>query len=607
EKIKKYDAGEVAHIENALKGEFRQRIHRKLNRSEETSIFEEETAKEEQEELATTERFELQHETSKVISEEIENKMAHGFSVETGGEGSAGAYSFYIDAGYNYAGESSSSNSMEKSDQQSSTFSREVTSKAATRIAERRREELVKKVLEEIEETNTHEIDNKGEGATHVTGIYQWVDKVYEVRKYNYGSHMMFDIMVPEPGAFYREALLSHPPEGSEFLEPAPFDKKASEITASNYLKYTKKYKVTGIEPPPLKYITLSKVFKQKAPNNEGTSSSMIEGEEINIPEGYQAVSANVVVSSGYFSGPKVENMDLGKLKAHVRLSLGRKTWDKKQYIGGTKHSYKLNNEKGSIPISLRTFNTTAFIANIEVNCQRTTRAYLEWQIRTHAAIMEQYLNLKMEYEESLAAAGIRQGIAIQGRNPEENRKIEKAELKKLCLSIITGQHFDDFDSLYYPDDSPLPQIKFHTAQSEGLYIRFFEQAFEWENMMYVFYPYFWSRKALWLDRLFIQDTDPLHVEFLKSGSARVVLPVRENFEEPVLHFLETGEIPTTEELCDINSDLYLPIAEEIKEKQGASNGKYRPVDTWEVRLPTQLVILRPDGTLPNWESEEEE
>ena len=31
-----------------------------------------------------------------------------------------------------------------------------------------------------------------------------------------------------------------------------------------------------------------------------------------------------------------------------------------------------------------------------------------------------------------------------------------------------------------------------------GAVVAFFERAFEWENLMYTYYPYFWGRAQRW-------------------------------------------------------------------------------------------------------------
>lgn len=105
-----------------------------------------------------------------------------------------------------------------------------------------------------------------------------------------------------------------------------------------------------------------------------------------------------------------------------------------------------------------------------------------------------------------------------------------RTELRKNCIEILTDQHFDLFNSID-PTSSGLPQINLYQADAEGAYVRFFEQAFEWEEMTWVTYPYFWGRKSEWAERMGFDDPDPLFEEFLKAGWVRAVAPARENFE----------------------------------------------------------------------------
>jgi len=59
QQIKRYEAGEIAHIENILDGESKLRTHRQLNRTEEVISTLKEQEHEKETELQTTERFEL--------------------------------------------------------------------------------------------------------------------------------------------------------------------------------------------------------------------------------------------------------------------------------------------------------------------------------------------------------------------------------------------------------------------------------------------------------------------------------------------------------------------------------------------------------------------
>src|SRR5690606_26655909 len=136
--------------------------------------------------------------------------------------------------------------------------------------------------------------------------------------------------------------------------------------------------------------------------------------------------------------------------------------------------------------------------------------------------------------------------------------------------SLVTAQFFDAFGAVNLSPAEKYPEIDIPAATTQGSYLRFFEQAFEWERMMYFFYPYFWGLKKHWEDRALLEDVDPVFGQYLRAGAARVVFPVRPGFEEAVIHYLETGSIWSGGDLPDIQSSMYLPIVEEIKESQGA-------------------------------------
>jgi hypothetical protein len=141
-------------------------------------------------------------------------------------------------------------------------------------------------------------------------------------------------------------------------------------------------------------------------------------------------------------------------------------------------------------------------------------------------------------------------------------------------------------------------------VRKEGSFVRFFEQAFEWDQMQFVFYPYFWARKAMWADRFSSDEHDWEFREFVRAGYARVVVPVRPGFEHAVSYYLATcrlwggdGAPP------DIHSPMYVSIVDEIRERAGASKGEVPVGDPWEVRVPTSLVFVRSDSSLPTWEN----
>jgi hypothetical protein len=226
-----------------------------------------------------------------------------------------------------------------------------------------------------------------------------------------------------------------------------------------------------------------------------------------------------------------------------------------------------------------------------------------KWRLDTHAKLTAAYKARLSEYEEKLAALEIQAGIAIQGKNPTLNMELMKDELKKHCITILTEQHFDLFNSIS-TGSFDIPQVDLYENAAEGPYVRFFEQAFEWEQVTWLTYPYFWGRKDRWTEKIAYDDVDPVFNQFLKAGYCRVVVPVRLGFEGAVDHFMTLGEIWNGGPLPAISSPLYLPIADEIAERLDRPGDEIPQGDPWLVRIPTTLVHLRADDKLPKWKQD---
>jgi hypothetical protein len=568
--LKRYEARELAHVENILKGEHKERSHRRARTTEETLTIEIETKREEERDHQTTERFELKSEAGQVLKEDYSLKIGAALS---------GKYGPVVE--FKTSADFAMNNAKEESKKIATSYSKDVTTRATNRIFERRREERILKTIEVFEEKNTHGIDNKA-GADHVVGQYQWIDKLYEAQVFNYGKRLLFDVMLPEPAAFLLHATTTQPAAGSTLVKPTPFTLRATDITEGNYTLYAKQYEAVGLDPAPQPYLSIGKALEGKGSKDDGVTKTV----EIPIPDQYQAVYGYVGLWYTRWPGGQI---DVGLGKSMRRFS-DNDYWNP-----------VMSNQTGSVAFTLKTLKVEAFTAAIEVTCQRTPRALEAWKLKTHAAILQAYQKQLRDYEERLAAAQIEAASQVRGRNPLENERMIRAELKKGALSVFTAQHFDMFGAI---SNSPqgYPQPNLTEADAEGRYIRFFEQAFEWEQMMYFFYPYFWGRKQNWKNRALLQEVDPAFAEFIKAGSARVVVSVRPGFEDAVAHFLQTGAIWDGGDLPDITSPLYVSIIQEIRERDQAPGAEIPQGDPWDVRLPTTLVRLRDQPALPAWE-----
>jgi hypothetical protein len=176
------------------------------------------------------------------------------------------------------------------------------------------------------------------------------------------------------------------------------------------------------------------------------------------------------------------------------------------------------------------------------VFCARTDTAWKAWQLKVHAAITQAYLAKVQAYEQALSQARAAATDVVAGQNPEFNARIVAMELRRQVLALMTGQQFDGFGAIELSAEGYAQPDPVRSAVQMP-YVRFFEEAFEWDRILYFYYPYFWGWKPGWKNKFLLDDVDPQFGDFLRAGAARVVFPVRPGFEAAIIHYLETGEI----------------------------------------------------------------
>ena len=87
--------------------------------------------------------------------------------------------------------------------------------------------------------------------------------------------------------------------------------------------------------------------------------------------------------------------------------------------------------------------------------------------------------------------------------------------------------------------------------------------------MTYRFYPYSWGRKSGWKNIFPLTDTDPMFTDFLRAGSARVIVPAHPAYTDTVLHYMATNEISNGGNPPTLNDPLYISIVDELKSDAG--------------------------------------
>lgn len=573
QQLQKYELGEIAYVENVLAGEERTRAHIRTERTEQQTVTEVEEGAESERDLQTTERFQL--------SQELESIQKESRNSEAGINVTAryGAVTVAAHA------QTQSADAAEQAQRNARNYMKESVARAVQRVQKRVRTEKMISFSAETRESNIHKFSALGTESR--VGVYRYVEKHYFCQTLNYGSRLMIEFWVPEPSAYFVYAQQQGAKTEGQMIAPEKPNIDASRITDYNYLALAAQFNAEVTEPP----ASMQYGGALHASNKSQDASA----EKYTTPDGYEIVRAYgnfVFVSARGQNPPPSLHWFVG------RHGWNTSSWQSQQYISPA--------VRGDVTVRAMTFqNISSWMIGVTFALGRTSEVYQKWQLETYNAIMLAYRLAKDEYDRKVNAAE-QDSRARVLRTEAAYRSIEQAELRRGAIELLTNQHFDGFSSIDLINK--VPTINNANAETEGKIVRFFEHGFEWDNMVYTFYPYYWSRKSSWPAKLSIADADPLHQRFLEAGFARVVVPVRKGYEKHLSLYLATGDIWPDGEVPTLGSPEYLSIIDEIKENDAAlsSNPDLEGIAEgapWRVVLPTPLVCLESDKLkLPTWE-----
>jgi hypothetical protein len=440
QELLRYDLGEIAHIENVLKSEIRDRHFTTKTTIEQSTLTETETIEEKTKDLSSTDRFELQTESEKVINENTSTEAGITINASYGPSVSA-------TANFNYT----HSNASQESSRASTNFARETTSRATSKIQKRTLERQFFRTVSLVEEFNKHSFDNK-EGAENIIGTYRFVDKIYLAQIINYGKRLMLEFVVPEPAAFLRYAKTKQPIDAVTQIKPEPpgycvnntfIPLQPKDLDESNYLFWVGKYNAEDVDSPPASMLIVAGSKINESPGQKSSVTDDVYGtyelQDLNIPEGYRPVLADITFNGWYIA------KDSGAYPHHFSIQVQKQIFDENNIVSVSLTSEVTNR----IPVSLVTKNYENISVVANIGCVVTDEKIQEWQIKTFNSIMNAYNDLQSRYDNAIQTAKVQgSNNLISGTNPETNRETEKIELKKGCIALLTQQNYDLFDSM---------------------------------------------------------------------------------------------------------------------------------------------------------------
>lgn len=408
-----------------------------------------------------------------------------------------------------------------------------------------------------------------------VVSQYRWVDQVYEAQMFNCGARAMYEVLVPNPAALFKQ-LLARQPGSTPFAGPAPLrpQLKASDITEATWAIYAERFGVALQAPPAAtitEYAQLSNRIDIPIPGHQSRSGIFNRSGVREL--GYEASIGGVSMT---WVGVAGESGITASIGAHLFSS----SPDSDEPIA----AQAMNGETGDISYSASAWGTVdQFTVNFYVVWTRSARALEQWQVASYQLIVE-------EYERKLAAYLAKAAVEL---SEVQMRTVERTELKRAVLEVIrsgTGIASPAPDAIV----NGLPAIDVARLEAAAREVRFFEYAFEWEQMTYRFFPYYWASQEDWNAGRFTQQGDRLFTAFLNAGFASVILPVRKGFEDAVAVYLRTGVVldlpvvPYDDELAGMNCEV-AQINAECEE--AVPEG-----EPWTYRVPTSMMVLDDDS-----------
>ena len=563
--LKAYQALDVAHIENILQGETKERTHRRKRLTEESVFTESEQETEEERDTQTSERFELRSEVQEEVKEQ--------FKIEAGLKVTAQLGPFVeLEADTKFSYENAKTEGRKKA----SSYSKETTERASSRFAQRMLERRERRLVEEVEETNAHGF-NAVDAEQNISGVYQWVNKIYQAQVYNYGIRQMYEFFLPEPATYYISSLVSKAmSDGETPTPPPPFTLSSNTLNRSNYKYYAALFGATGVPAPPEEFVKVDLAQAGGPLDFDSSENGQVAAAfSVQIPEGYEY--------HGYSAQWRYSYRGDYDFRVSVSENFG---------------------DPGTVPVWVKGRRIVSWTVWVHIGCRLTASALDAWRIKAWEALQEGHAQMQREFEERVAAAAVQDGVEISGRNPGANARIIRDELQRQCITAFTNKSPAGNAGISGTPGSLT--INWSKAYEKGLYARFMHHAFEWENMSFVFYPYFWARASRWLELFNIEDIDPDFQSFLQSGMVRIVVPVRPGFEAHVEYFRRNGKIWSGEQPPTVGDPDFLSIAAEIQANTGAPGDEEPVGDPWDIRVPTALVKLRQDNELPKWRQDED-
>jgi hypothetical protein len=492
-------------------------------------------------EKGVTEKSELADATS--------NQTKHTSQISLGASvsGSYGTVSFSTNASLGI------NDSAEQSAQASRKQTSDMTSKASARVRKERKVTIETQATVGSEDVTTRTLVNPSDSQSMRIDYFSMMRK-WRVRLLQYGLRMTYDIGVPEPAATLREAHAQLAALDAQVSTPFAFGLQVTDITTDNYPNLAASYGASVPEPPQqLINQRFGGVVQGLGKLGDDESWHFYEL-QIAVPDGYQVsgvwldamignvnndpVARNFVVF-GYGQPPGLGTNGKGSFTEDLSGAAGF-----------------LINRTGEQKVVYFLQNVDAAAVTIVCNFSPLPQTMDQWRFAVWQALHDAAQNAYYTGIQALTMRRDALRARIQAPDTLTLRQEERIEVMKAALRWLLGPDFDFMPPsivALFASSGGTGGLSF-TGSELGLnstgwmamfryqeMVKFLQQAIEWENLLYFLYPYFWDVPPAWDFVRTLEHPDSDRQQFLRAGSARIVLTIRPGYEEAFTAFVDQG------------------------------------------------------------------
>ncbi|HEY1361997.1 MAG TPA: type II secretion system protein GspG, partial [Xanthobacteraceae bacterium] len=396
--------------------------------------------------------------------------------------------------------------------------------------------------------------------ADHATRVdYYQLLRRWRVDLSRYGVRLTYDISIPEPGSEVLDKIVQinalaaalqqgfNAPDST--LPWARFEQAngqplgPGDINRDNFMALAAQFG-TAVETPPDEIVQFTRSYTAQI-DTDAAGNRQWTSYQVDVPEGYEIVGVSLIP---YWSDWLINDEVQDNTIFHIVTDLS--TW-----FGDT----------GQVSFAVALQHIQAYEIELNVWFEWTNASFQAWQMRVWSQL---YDAAKARYElnrtmlkDQLTA--LQEQLGAQ--DPLSLRQLEREEVMKNVLRWLFGPGFTFTPpglpaDLYKSNESIASSAIWSKVLAEGEIIKFLHHAIEWENMLYLLYPYFWSDTSRWELKRYLEHPDFMHRTFLRAGSARVILTIRPGFETDFVSFMDTGSLGG----LAVNPP-YLTIAQEMQ------------------------------------------